>query len=368
MTDTANKRIDWIDIAKGLGMLSVIIAHTMAKGLPEDICGSCIYSFHMPLFLILSALTCRLSADSGQFLGRTERAFKRLIGAALLVFAVRIGIQILQAHDINWTAFLARRINALIYASCDAVHVQKAKILGIGFIWFFFTLFTGRTLFDYLHLKLKEEKRLMTAAAVCAVFGLLVGRIQVLPLTLDIALVSMPFLYFGYRLKDWNLPESCRKTAVISSIIWIIGLYMSYLWAGTANSFTLDLASRRYNLFPVFYINAIAGTLVVCCLSIFISRRFYNMSKPLLFIGKNSIYLFCIHSLDYSYSFLWELTDSYFCNFWIRLALDLLPVVILTRLTELINNRKKQIIRRSSRPAASPPEYFRQLSPQKKQA
>ena len=44
------KRIEWIDIAKGIGIILVVIGHISQIEVLNDI----IYSFHMPLFFIIS--------------------------------------------------------------------------------------------------------------------------------------------------------------------------------------------------------------------------------------------------------------------------------------------------------------------------
>ena len=44
------KRIEWIDIAKGIGIILVVIGHISQIKVLNDI----IYSFHMPLFFIIS--------------------------------------------------------------------------------------------------------------------------------------------------------------------------------------------------------------------------------------------------------------------------------------------------------------------------
>ena len=47
MTETLpKKRIAYIDVAKGIGILLMILGHTMTSGWGKDV----IYSFHMPLF------------------------------------------------------------------------------------------------------------------------------------------------------------------------------------------------------------------------------------------------------------------------------------------------------------------------------
>ena len=50
-----SKRINYIDIAKGLAIICVIIGHTFAKYDKLDrLVITFIYSFHVPLFFILS--------------------------------------------------------------------------------------------------------------------------------------------------------------------------------------------------------------------------------------------------------------------------------------------------------------------------
>ena len=99
-----HKRIDWIDLAKFIGIILVIIGHSKFTGHISHLCRSAIFSFHMPLFFILSAATFRLSADNNQFITKTERAFKHLIIPALCLFALRTAIESCQMHNINWVS------------------------------------------------------------------------------------------------------------------------------------------------------------------------------------------------------------------------------------------------------------------------
>lgn len=51
-----NKRLDWIDIAKGIAMILVIVGHTVPNPSPLR---HAIFSFHMPVFFILAGYTFR---------------------------------------------------------------------------------------------------------------------------------------------------------------------------------------------------------------------------------------------------------------------------------------------------------------------
>lgn len=51
-----SKRLDWIDIAKGIAMILVIVGHTVPNPSPLR---HAIFSFHMPVFFILAGYTFR---------------------------------------------------------------------------------------------------------------------------------------------------------------------------------------------------------------------------------------------------------------------------------------------------------------------
>ena len=54
------QRIQWIDIAKGISIFLVIIGHTAPFGILER---NIIFSFHMPLFFILSGYHFKIAQN-----------------------------------------------------------------------------------------------------------------------------------------------------------------------------------------------------------------------------------------------------------------------------------------------------------------
>ncbi|WP_176591312.1 acyltransferase family protein [Sphingobium sp. EM0848] len=48
-------RLEWIDVARGIGIIAVVIGHVWTRGTLRD----AMYSFHMPLFFLLSGLLTR---------------------------------------------------------------------------------------------------------------------------------------------------------------------------------------------------------------------------------------------------------------------------------------------------------------------
>ena len=81
MTETLpKKRIAYIDVAKGIGILLMILGHTMTSGWGKDV----IYSFHMPLFFIIGGYLYKEKSVSLSL----KNHFRRLV--IPYVFAFRI--------------------------------------------------------------------------------------------------------------------------------------------------------------------------------------------------------------------------------------------------------------------------------------
>ena len=82
--DTSNRRIEWIDIAKGIGILLVILGHTIALKYSKVL-----YTFHMPLFFLLSGLVAKECCSfKDVFINKTKRVLKPWGTILLLSFVV----------------------------------------------------------------------------------------------------------------------------------------------------------------------------------------------------------------------------------------------------------------------------------------
>ena len=87
--DDMNKRVEWIDIAKGYGILCVIIGHLplpFFRALRGEI-----YTFHMPLFFFLSG--CVFSVNKYNFKEFLKRKIKTIVvpyfalGIPMIIFS-----------------------------------------------------------------------------------------------------------------------------------------------------------------------------------------------------------------------------------------------------------------------------------------
>ena len=219
-------RIEWVDVAKGIAILLVVLGHTLSwSDANEKIYRDIIYSFHMPLFFILSAVASKRIKDSKELVSKIEKSFVRLIIPVIGYVFISVVLNIIFKRDSlgGIALYLAEKINAFVYANGVSVHVLDGVIPSLGVVWFMVTLFIAKNLFNYICLKLVTPMKIFIATMIFGVGGMLIGYIQWLPFTLDIVFQVMPFFYLGSRLKDIN-----TKKHIVEKMIVVGGLGLQY--------------------------------------------------------------------------------------------------------------------------------------------
>ena len=334
--DRQTERIAWIDIAKGIAILLVILGHTVDNAtFGNAVIRGVIFSFHMPLFFILSCTTFKLSTDSNQFVNKAEKAFCHLIIPAIVLYGLRSILKLIQNFDsIEWKSYLTEQINIFVFGSGVKVNVMGVYVPAIGMPWFLMALFLGRSLFDYLHLKLKN-KQFDMAIIICTLAGVAIGKLQWLPFSFDIALAIMPFFYFGNYLKTVNMKNRSLQYGSISLGIWVCTLILCYF----VKQSYMELACRRYTLFPICYATAITATMSIGYFSTIVERL--KFMKLFMYLGKNSMYMLWVHIMDYTVRFIWKITSNNFTNAIIRISVDVVLFVLLMQIIALVNNKKQ---------------------------
>jgi fucose 4-O-acetylase-like acetyltransferase len=315
-------RVKWIDFAKGITILLVILGHTVG-----GIMRGMIFSFHMPFFFILSGITFKYSENGEMFIKKAQRAFRHLIIPVIVLYFMSTLI-----FDINYfdtflniesvKKFLQERVLVAVFSSGSQVSVLGAEIPALGMTWFLIVLYIGRTLFDYLNLKY-ENRKLAIICLILSVIGIMISKIQWLPLSFDIALAVLPFFVIGKNFNLFDVENNAFFKMIFSFCVWLILFVLIYLSTHTY----MELACRRYTLFPLCYIVAVSGTLMISEFSV-IACNYNAISKAVCYLGKNSLYMLCIHKLDKLLSSLWELSNYTYINALLRILVDIVLFIL----------------------------------------
>ena len=301
------QRLDWIDCAKGIAGILVILGHSVGSSFVCNVIRASIFSFHMPLFFTLSCITYRYSATEQEFVQKLKKSFRHLICPALIMYAFQILIDI--RHDgslISSVSYWTEKAMTMIFASGVSLEFYGMPVRYLGMMWFLFALFISRLILDYMHLHLDDAMFKLSICLTCCV-GVLFGSAQWLPFSMDVALAVLPFLYYGARIRENGYSLPMEKSPVIWCVIWALTLIIEC--PNWTNWTFLELACRRYPMFPICFITAIAGMSIVIIVSKWFTAHCKNLFIPIIFIGKHAMILYFVHAMDYLWEAYWKNPD-----------------------------------------------------------
>ena len=195
-------RIEWIDIAKGMAILFVIIGHTVPFGSIER---NFIFSFHMPLFFLLSGYTMKFADSWNDVKIKACKRVYSLLFPVIGIIAVSVLLSYSQASYRDFTILL-KIIQNMLVAVFWGSGVPFGNHPGLGMCWFLISLFWADVIMNGLHLIFKNKKY-MEIGAICilAGIGIALGKHgKWLPQNFDVTLCCVFFLYLGHVFKIYN--------------------------------------------------------------------------------------------------------------------------------------------------------------------
>lgn len=262
-------RLQYIDIAKGMGILLVVLGHVRTSAPLHDT----IYLFHMPLFFLLSGMLFKL--EEGWWLCMRKK-FVHLLLPYLFFMAMFVPLRM--ATD----AFCTGEFPAF-----------RLSMLGLSYfdkpLWFVFALFgviaIMRTLFSFL------RNRYAVSAIVVALsivgYFLFLRKIE-LPFHVSRALFVLPFFALGIILRA--VGNKIRWFAAVGIVLFSLGL-----WGLSQGHTVLDTLKLQVDSNPLFvYLPAVGGSLVVLTLSLLCAEDLLTKVK----IGGVNGYAYVFPILD----------------------------------------------------------------------
>lgn len=275
-------RIDWVDTARGMGLLLVFVGH-----LSIPFASAWVYTFHMPLFFFLSGLLYP-GCEKYTF---TEFAWRRFKGLVIPYFTLGAVIALFYCCVYAY------------YSQPSSAYLEMLRSFLIQkhywTIWFLAALFLSQIIYYGIDKCLHQWKYAVTAAS----FGLcLLGFARYrmgwdgLPWNLDVALIAQFFFHLGYcfmhnsRLRGFFVgPMPVAKRIGIIVICFLInGIAAKACIIVSGDS--LDMSIGMYGNEALTLIAALAGILMFMSLSPVVHSKFIT------YLGRNTMILFSWHS------------------------------------------------------------------------
>lgn len=278
MGDRSQKRIKWIDDCKGIGMILVILGHCAYFG---GVLHNYIFTFHMPLFFLLSGLFFKTNMIRNVVTRKTKSLILPYVSFSVLGLIMTIAIP-------SW------RNNYSLKGFIYDVYMGSPDYINVSSIWFLMCLFVTM-LFMALILKIKSKKTAQYII-ITLLFFLGVGFAYIrekipylpgkrLPFDIDVALISILFFGMGYYFKN-----SIKKMSSLNNYV-LIGIFACLscvLWGIASVNGRVNLHGLTFNNPILYLVGAILGSLMLMALSIILSRV-NILDKVFGWIGRNTI-------------------------------------------------------------------------------
>lgn len=320
------KRVDFIDSAKGLAICLMVLGHCGYEGSVRDF----IYTFHMPLFFILS----------GVFLGKKDLRFseslkknaKSLLIPYMFIYLVTIPfglayIKIKYQMPLTIVDCLVKPVIGMLYG-VDHV-VGECYFFTNGPLWFLLALFLSKVVFDVLHHTLYAANRrvagggylLASLLSLCLYVCLSTNNLNIWSVAQ--AALLFPYLLIGFMLGQIGLINIIKEAKVQYKII-IASVILPCIWFSTSLLGHIDYNGLMLGTYPALtMLVAVLGTLSIMILLSAIR------ALPLVVLGQETLVILGFHHpvmdvIKYSMSIIGQ--NNYSSSFLLNLIVSSLTI------------------------------------------
>lgn len=291
-------RVEYVDMAKGIGMFAIIWGHIMLSGWSNNL----VYSFHIPLFFFLSGMMFSSSKypSFGVFIKRrTKTLLVPYVMFSFITWLLWVVMNLITHSNVElWKPLL----QTFIAQGSGGFMVHNVPL------WFVTCLFVVEVLYFYIE-KLPKWLNIVICV-VCALIGDYMIRgghlsfYRLLSWNIEAAMSALLFYSLGNLLirkyshqKLVDLIKNHILIIILAISILTIILSFSANWNG---HITLGSNSLGRNTI-VFYVNAIIGIFTTLSFSILLTlktwknRILYSLMKYLKWFGQNSFFVMASH-------------------------------------------------------------------------
>lgn len=332
-----SKRLDYIDYAKGLGIILVVAGHLIGEA-EMEFAGAqgirmFIYQFHMPLFFMISGFTLELS-----FSRYGEYGSIRLAKRALMLLVSYLFWSCIYLYLVKFSGV---RVN--LYEELCCIFTMRGRAP----IWFLAALSIAEIAFIILHRFLFRSEKKYAALPILAIFMLVLCTkmltgpdlsfdnlsVQYLTISLIRLFPSLVFLISGSLL--FRFLHNYSNNTVLMSMGALLLVLTAALTLFFQNPINMHLAVFG-NVF-LFYINAWLGAAGI----MFLSKGICGLIKTRIIpaIGKNSCGIMVFHYPPYFLTFYYSRAvcsllgiSNRFLVFTVCLVISILALNLLTEI------------------------------------
>lgn len=283
-------RMIWIDQLRSAAILLVILGHV---SLPSEVNGI-IYSFHMPLFFIITGLTIKpqklLSINLREYTGQQ---IKQLLIPYFWMNFMMYPIWYLAYHYLGKSKVTIPRAFLGILAGNAEIYQAPSNAL-----WFVLVLMLAKILYTLLLKLSKENEKIMQISIfLCAVIGFF-DRGNVRIWHFNVVFTAVVFIYVGNCMMQWYQKGGDAVLQEIKKSIYAL-ILLFLVAVGVVTAYFNGRISMNANLYGrsvlLFYITAIAFSSAGMLFAIKFSTLKIKFASLITYIGKNTLLYVGVH-------------------------------------------------------------------------
>ena len=279
------ERIVWIDIAKGIGIILVVLGHVNYVSDIDYNIIRVVYMFHMPLFFFLSGYLYKKNTDTKGFV---KNKFQQLMVPYFVSLFVLAPFSPMFKE---------------LYASSDVTFIMIAEVIGkllfggcylydeVGILWFLPVMFFTQIVYSVLCNRLKIHNVYLVILLLLIgayVLSMRFAKDQLVPLNAHVVMGTLAIYHIGHMYKK----SGYKENIIIVTVLALISI--ASIWFLQDNIFSIRSGYYGYPFFTLFC--AIVMILLVKNISEAISRN-NILSKLFISLGKESLFIMCFHML-----------------------------------------------------------------------
>lgn len=290
------KRVGYVDIAKAIAVLFIILGHTglvfnadmTPGGVPYPVTRFA-FTFHLPTFFILSGFF--LHAERPLTLDGVKRDARSLLVpyavACALTVAGAVAVAVL-TPGVPAAETARRWIGASLWGAGATHPMALVQTERIGGIWFLLALFWIRILIP-LTSRIPDIPRLLVMAGLLAA-SVLAGQHVWLPWSILSGLGCAFYVYLGWLIRKHGLFERLHGAMwAVPAALWAAVI----VFGGNAS-----LAMSVYPLGAVDVAGGVAGALCVTRLAKAIEDHAPAVARFGCWVGRNTLPIFALHIVE----------------------------------------------------------------------
>lgn len=244
-----------------------------------------IYSFHMPLFFLISGMLLKRRKDDT--IGHLGKTVKRRLLSYSLPYLV---------WGLFYTTFTLKHILELCYGTRETLALAGS----LSSLWFFPVLLFASLLTETVFFLLRKTDRfdviLFVIMAVVFSLGFLMPQTEPYgwPFAVNIGLVAAGFMMLGYFTRKWTDYVKMKRSRAILCLC-VIAFLLCAVTYGVLPFQYVAMHKGSYGNVPVFLINAVIESYAVIIVSVLLDLTGFPLNRGIVYIGQSTVGILVLH-------------------------------------------------------------------------